>query len=39
MPGRGIGTGRRPAGSYHSEQYREPAQPDRDLCGDYFADA
>ena len=34
-PGRGIGTGRRPAGSYHSEQYREPAQPDRDLCGDY----
>lgn len=27
-PGRGIGTGRRPAGSYHSEQYREPAQPD-----------
>ncbi len=22
---------------YHSEQYREPAQPDRDLCGDYFA--
>ena len=33
-PGRGIGTGRRPAGSYHSEQYREPAQPDRDLCGD-----
>lgn len=31
--------GRRPAGSYHSEQYREPAQPDRDLCGDYFADA
>lgn len=23
----GSGTGRRPAGSYHSEQYREPAQP------------
>ena len=37
-PGRGIGTGRRPAGSYHSEQYREPAQPDRDLRGDHIKD-
>ena len=31
-PGRGIGTGRRPAGSYHSEQYREAKHSPTVIC-------